>query len=138
MATVTLLEYKDAPPEVRAVYDDICRTRKTDDVNQFWKALAHQPENLKRVWEQMKQVMGAGSLDPLTKELIYLAVSVTNGCTYCIHSHTAAARAKGLTDAQYQEFVGVVGLAQQTNAIVTALQVPTDPRFLAGGTPANR
>jgi AhpD family alkylhydroperoxidase len=132
MATVTLISYEQASPEVRAIYDDIRAVRQTDYINHFWQALAHQPENLRRVWDQVKGVMGAGALDPLTKELIYLAVSITNSCSYCIHSHTAAARLKGLTPEQYAEFIAVVGLAQQTNGIVTALQVPVDARYQSG------
>jgi AhpD family alkylhydroperoxidase len=137
MATVTLIEYADASPEVRAIYDDIRAVRQTDYINNVWKALAHQPDNLRRVWRQVKDVMQPGVLDPLTKELVYLAVSITNGCSYCIHTHTAAARAKGMTDAQHQELLAVVGLAHQTNAVVTSLQVPVDERYLNDTRPAN-
>jgi AhpD family alkylhydroperoxidase len=131
VATVTLIEYEDANPEVRAVFDDIKRTRNVPDVNNFWKALANHPESLKRTWETLREIMRPGALDPLTKEMIYVAVSVANNCDYCIHSHTAAARAKGMTDAQYQELLAVVGMAAQTNALSTAMKVPVDPQFLA-------
>ena len=130
MATVALIEYDNASPEVRAVFDDIKRTRNVPDVNNFWKALANHPETLKRTWETLREVMRPGTLDPLTKEMIYVAVSVANNCDYCIHSHTAAARAKGMTDAQYQELLAVIGMAAQTNALSTALKVPVDPQFL--------
>ena len=129
MSTVSLIEYEDATPTVRAVYDDIRATRGTLDINNFWKALAHSPAQLERTWQQVKTVMGPGTLDPLTKELIYIAVSVANGCEYCVHSHTAAARAKGLSDAQYAEFLAVVGTAHQTNGLATALQVAVDEGF---------
>ena len=118
MATVTLIEYENASPEVRVVFDDIKRTRNIPDVNNFWKALANHPETLKRTWETLKEVMRPGALDPLTKEMIYIAVSVANNCDYCIHSHTAAARAKGMTAAQHQELLAVIGMASQTNALV--------------------
>ena len=130
MATVTLIEYADASPEAQAVFDDIKRTRNVPDVNNFWKALANHPETLKRVWDTLKEVMRPGALDPLTKELIYIAVSVANNCDYCIHSHTAAASAKGMTDAQHQELLAVIGMAAQTNALSTALKVPVDEQFL--------
>ncbi len=129
MSTVKLIEYEDASPAVRAVYDDIRTTRKTDDINNFWKALAHSPAQLERTWQQIKAVMAPGALDPLTKELLYIAVSVANGCEYCIHSHTAAARSKGMTDEQYAELLAVVGMAHQTNGLVTALQVEVDDMF---------
>lgn len=129
MTTVSLIEYADASAEVRAVYDDIRAVRQTDFINNFWKALAHDPAQLRRTWEQAKTVMSAGALDALTKELIYIAVSVANGCEYCTHSHTAAARAKGLSDAQHAELVAVIGLAHQTNGLVTSLQVPVDDAF---------
>ena len=132
MSTVTLIHYEDAAPEVQAVFDDIKRTRNVPDVNNFWKALANQPETLKRTWETLREVMQPGALDPLTKEMIYIAVSVANNCDYCIHSHTAAARAKGMTDAQYQELLAVIGMASQTNALSTAMKVPVDPQFLVG------
>jgi AhpD family alkylhydroperoxidase len=131
MSTVALIEYEDASPAVRAVYDDIRATRKTDNINNFWKALAHSPAQLERTWQQIKTVMAPGALDPLTKELLYIAVSVANGCEYCIHSHTAAARSKGMTDEQYAELLAVVGMAHQTNGLVTALQVEVDEMFKA-------
>ena len=130
MATVTLINYEDASAEVKAVFDDIKRTRNVPDVNNFWKALANHPENLKRTWEALAEIMRPGALDPLTKELIYVAVSIANNCDYCIHSHTAAAIAKGMTDAQYGELLAVVGMAHQTNALATAMKVPIDPQFL--------
>ena len=130
MATVALIEYEAASPEVRAVFDDIKRTRNVPDVNNFWKALANHPETLQRTWATLKEVMRPGALDPLTKEMIYIAVSVANNCDYCIHSHTAAARAKGMTDAQYQELLAVIGMASQTNALSTALKAPVDSQFL--------
>jgi AhpD family alkylhydroperoxidase len=129
MATTRLIEYADANPEVRAVYDDIRATRKTDNINNFWKALAVNPAQLRRTWEGVKTVMAPGALDALTKELIYIAVSVANRCEYCIHSHTAAARAKGMTDAQYGEMLAVIGMAHSTNGLVTAMQVPVDDVF---------
>jgi len=116
MATLGLTEYKDASPEVRAVYDDIMATRKTDWVNNYWKVLAHHAPTLRRMWANAKEVMGPGALDPLAKELIYIAVSVTNGCDYCIASHGAAARAKGMTAEQYSELVAIIGPARQTRA----------------------
>jgi AhpD family alkylhydroperoxidase len=125
-----LIEYADASPEVRAVYDDIMATRKTDWVNNFWKVLAHDPAMLKRTWADIKQVMGPGALDPLTKELIYIAVSATNGCEYCTYSHTAAARAKGMSDAQLMELVAVVGMANETNRLANGLRPPVDAAFL--------
>lgn len=129
MATVTLIEYEAASPEVRAVYDDIRATRKTDFINNFWKALAVNPAQLKRTWEGAKAVMAPGALDALTKEYIYIAVSVANGCAYCIHSHTAAARAKGMSDAQHGELLAVIGMAHSTNGLVTSMQVPVDEAF---------
>jgi AhpD family alkylhydroperoxidase len=132
MATVPLVEYADAAPAVRAVYDDIRATRKTDFINNFWKALAVNPEQLKRTWEHAKAVMAPGALDALTKEFVYIAVSVANGCEYCTHSHTAAARAKGMTEAQYGELLAVIGMAHATNGLVTAMQVPVDDAFKVG------
>lgn len=129
MATLGLVEYADAPPEVRAVYDDILLTRKTDYINNFWKALAHDPATLKRTWESIKQIMAPGALDPLTKEMVYLAVSSSNGCGYCIASHTAAARKAGMTDAQFMELMAVVGMANETNRLVSGYQVEIDERF---------
>jgi len=127
----TLVEYADASAEVRAVYDDIRATRKTDFINNFWKALANHPATLRRTWESLKQVMAPGALDPLTKELIYLAVSATNQCSYCIASHSASARAKGMTEEMFGELLAVVGMANQTNALAAGRQVPIDPQFLA-------
>jgi AhpD family alkylhydroperoxidase len=124
-----LVEYADAPPEVRAVYDDIMATRNIDWVNNFWKALAVHPPTLKRLWENVKQVMAPGALDPLTKELVYVAVSVTNNCEYCIQSHSAAARAKGMDDAMFAELLAVIGLANETNRLVNGYRVPVDDRF---------
>ena len=131
MSLAKLIEYNDASPAVRAVYDDIMATRKTDWINNFWKALANDPANLKRTWESVKQVMQAGALDPLVKELIYVAVSVTNNCEYCIVSHTAGARAKGMSDAMWHELIAVIGMANETNRLVTAMQVPVDEKLLA-------
>jgi AhpD family alkylhydroperoxidase len=120
-----------ANPRLQAVFDDIRATRKSDFVNNFWRALANQPDVLERTWSSIKQVMIApGELDPLTKELIYIAVSTINSCSYCIHSHTAAARAKGLTDQQHAELLAVIAMASETNAIANALQIPVDPEFL--------
>ncbi len=130
MATLPLIQYEQASDEVRAVFDDIRRTRKVDDVNNFWKALANHPETLKRTWASVCAVMAPGALDPLTKELIYIAVSVTNGCEYCTHSHTAAAVAKGMTAAQHQELLAVIGMANETNALVNGLRVPVDEALL--------
>ncbi|RXH57796.1 carboxymuconolactone decarboxylase family protein [Granulicella sibirica] len=132
MATVKLWtdEEVSTDPRVQAVFDDIRATRKSDFVNNFWRALANQPDLLERIWANLKTVMIApGTLDPLTKELIYIAVSTINSCTYCAHSHTAAARAKGLTDQQYAEFLSVIGMASQTNALANAMQIPVDPEF---------
>src|SRR5450432_1631038 len=123
------IEYKDASPEVRTVYDDIMATRKTDWINNFWKVLAHDPVALQRTWADIKQIMSPGALDPLTKEMIYVAVSVTNQCEYCIASHTAAARNKGMTDAQFKELMSVVGMANETNRLVAGYQVEVDDRF---------
>jgi AhpD family alkylhydroperoxidase len=124
------IEYVDASPEVRAIYDDIMATRKTDWINNFWKVLAHDPPGLQRIWSNIKEVMGPGSLDPLTKELLYVAVSASNGCHYCIASHGAAARNKGMTEQQYSELLAIVGLANETNRMVTALGVDIDATFL--------
>ena len=129
MATVTLLTDDDLSDDARAVFDDIRAVRKTGHVNNFWRALAHDPVTLKRTWESVKQVMGPGALDAKTKEMLYVAVSIAHGCTYCIHSHTAAARAKGMTEAEYAELVAVVGMASETNRIVTALGVDVDDEF---------
>ena len=129
MATLGLIEYKDASPEVRAVYNDIMATRKTDWVNNFWKALAHDPATLRRTWESIKQIMGEGPLDRVTKEMIYLAVSVTNQCNYCIASHTAAARKAGMTDRMLSELMAVVGMANETNRLSAGYQVEIDEQF---------
>jgi AhpD family alkylhydroperoxidase len=129
MATLGLIEYADATPEVRAVYDDIMATRKTDWINNFWKALANDPATLKRTWADIKQIMAAGALDPLTKEMIYVAVSVTNQCGYCIASHTAGARKQGMTDDMFRELMAVVGMANETNRLVAGYQVEIDPQF---------
>jgi len=123
------IEYNEATPEVRAIYDDIMATRKVDWINNFWKAIAHDPVLLKRTWEDIKQIMAPGALDPLTKEMLYLAVSVTNQCTYCIASHTASAIHKGMTDAQFKELMSVVGMANETNRLVAGYQVEVDDRF---------
>ncbi len=135
MATVKLWTEEEvaADARVQAVFEDIRATRKSEFVNNFWRALANQPALLERTWASVKEVMIApGALDPLTKELIYIAVSTVNGCSYCIHSHTAAARAKGLTKEQHAEFVAVLGLAAETNALANAMQVPVDPEFTVG------
>jgi AhpD family alkylhydroperoxidase len=132
MATLGFIEYKDASPEVRAVYDDIMATRKTDWINNFWKAIAHDPATLKRTWEDIKQIMAPGALDSLTKEMIYVAVSVTNQCDYCIASHTVAAKKKGMTDAMFSELMAVVGMANATNKMVTGYQVAIDEQFKSG------
>ena len=129
MSTVALIQTEDASPEVRAVFDDIKRTRNVADVNNFWKALANHPETLRRTWETLREIMRPGALDPLTKEMIYISVSVANNCDYCIHSHTASAFAKGMTEAQYGELLAVVGMAAQTNALANALKVPVDSQF---------
>lgn len=126
---MALIEYADATPDVRAVFDDIKETRGTEDVNNFWKVLAHDPVALRRTWESVKEVMAPGALDPLTKELVYVAVSVTNGCEYCIASHTAAARVKGVTDEQLAELLAVVGMANETNALAAGYGVPVDEAF---------
>jgi len=130
MALQTPIEYEQASPVVKAVYDDIMATRKTDWVNNFWKVLAHHPATLQRIWGSIKQVMGGGSLDPLTKELIYVAVSITNNCGYCIASHSASARAKGMTDEQFSELLAVIGLANETNRLAVGYGVPIDEAFL--------
>jgi AhpD family alkylhydroperoxidase len=124
-----MIEYQDAGPEVRAVYDDILATRQTDWINNFWKAIAHDPVTLRRTWESIKQIMAPGALDPLTKEMLYVAVSVTNQCGYCIASHTAAARKAGMTDQMFAELMAVVGMANETNKLVTGYQVEIDDRF---------
>jgi AhpD family alkylhydroperoxidase len=127
MPSVKPIEYADASPAVRAVYDDIMATRKIDWINNFWKVLAHDPATLKRTWESLKQIMAPGALDPLTKEMVYLAVSVTNGCEYCTASHTAAARKAGMTDAMLGELMAVVGMANETNRLSDGYRIPVDP-----------
>ncbi len=129
MATQQLIEYAEANSEVRAIYDDIRATRKTDYISNFWKVLANDPTALKRAWESTKQVMAPGALDPLVKEMLYLAVSVSNQCPYCIASHTVAARKKGMTDAMFHELMAVVGMANETNRLVAGYQVEIDERF---------
>lgn len=131
MATLPLLDDESATPEARAVFDDIRAKRNTDYVNNFWRALAHDPALLKSTWDRVQEVMAPGELDPLVKELIYVAVSTVNGCSYCVHSHTAAARARGMTPGQHAELLRVVALASQTNALAHALQVEPDDRFKA-------
>ena len=123
------IEYRDASKEVRAVFDDIKQTRQVDDVNNFWKYLAGDPATLKRTWESIKQIMAPGALDPLTKEMVYLAVSAANGCDYCIASHTAGARRAGMSEAMRGELLAVVGMACETNSLANAYQVPVDDRF---------
>jgi AhpD family alkylhydroperoxidase len=130
MATLGLIEYEDASPEVRAIYDDIMATRQTDWINNFWKALAHDPATLKRTWESIKQIMSPGALDPLVKELIYVAVSASNQCPYCIASHTASARKAGMTDAMFAELMAVVGMANETNRLASGYRVEIDEKFL--------
>jgi AhpD family alkylhydroperoxidase len=129
MPSVKPIEYADASPEVRAVYDDIMATRKIDWINNFWKVLAHHPASLKRTWESLKQVMAPGALDPLFKEMIYIAVSVTNNCEYCIGSHTASARKAGMTDAMLGELMAVIGMANETNRLANGYRVELDERF---------
>lgn len=129
MAMVRLVEIGEASPEVRAVYEDIMRTRGTDWVNNFWKALANDPKALRRVWSAVKEVMGPGALDPLTKELVYVAVSVTNNCDYCIHSHTAAARKAGMSEAMFTELMAVVALANETNRFANGYRIEVDEAF---------
>ena len=130
MPLVRPIEYKDAPPRVKAVYDDIMKTRGVDWINNFWKVLANDPAGLERMWRNVKEVMApGGALDPLVKEMIYVAVSVTNGCEYCTYSHTAAARKKGMTDAMLMELMAVIGLANETNRLSDGLRVEVDPQF---------
>ena len=129
MALVPLIEYAQASAEVRAVYDDIMKTRGVDWINNFWKALANDPKELARIWRNVKQVMAPGALDPLVKEMVYVAVSATNGCEYCTYSHTAAARKRGLTDAMLMELLAVVGLANETNRLANGLRIDVDPQF---------
>ena len=129
MGTLKPIEYRDAASEVRAVFDDIKRTREVEDVNNFWKYLAHDPATLKRTWASIKEIMAPGALDPLTKEMIYLAVSVTNGCGYCIASHSTAARKAGMSEEMFGELMAVVGMANETNRLANGYRVPTDPAF---------
>jgi len=129
MSTFGLIEYKDANTEVKAIYDDIVATRETDYINNFWKAIAHDPALLKRTWESLKAIMAPGALDALTKELLYIAVSVTNNCQYCIASHTAAAFGKGMTPEMFMELQQVIGMANATNKLVTGYQVAVEARF---------
>jgi AhpD family alkylhydroperoxidase len=129
MATVPLVRYEDATPAVRAVFDEIMRVRKVDEVNNFWKALANHPDTLQRTWELVREVMDPGELDAMTKEMIYVAVSITNNCEYCIHSHTAAAFKSGMTKGQHQELLAVVATAHHTNALANGFKVPVDPKF---------
>src|SRR5258705_7862031 len=136
MATLGLIEYGAASPGVRAVYDDIMATRKTDWINNFWKAMAQDPPTLKRTWESIKEIMAPGALDALTKELIYVAVSVTNNCSYCIASHTTGAVQKGMTPAMFQELQAVIGMANETNKLVIGYQVVIDEQFKLPFAPA--
>jgi AhpD family alkylhydroperoxidase len=129
MATWGLIEYQDACPEVRAVYDDIMATRRVDWINNFWKALAHDPAVLKRTWQSIKEIMAPGKLDPLTKEMVYLAVSATNQCNYCIASHTAGARKAGMSEEMFAELMAVVGMANETNRLASGYQVEIDAQF---------
>ena len=130
MSIAPIIEYGQASPEVRAVYDEIMSARKVDWVNNFWKVLANDPPTLRRIWDSVRQVMGAGALDPLTKELIYIGVSVTNNCEYCTYSHTAGARGKGMTDAMLHELMAVVGLANENNRLANGYRIPVDDRFI--------
>jgi AhpD family alkylhydroperoxidase len=129
MATLGLIEYGAASAEVRAVYDDIKATRKTDRISNFWKAIAHDPVTLRRTWASVKQIMAPGALDPLVKEMLYVAVSATNQCGYCIASHTAAARKAGMSDAMFAELMSVVGMANETNRLASGYQVEIDEQF---------
>jgi len=129
LSLVTLIEYADASPEVRAVYDDIMQTRGTDWINNFWKALANHPAELRRIWDNVKQVMAPGALDPLVKEMVYVAVSATNGCEYCTYSHTAGARKKGMSQAMFMELMAVVGLANETNRLANGFRIDVDRQF---------
>ncbi|MDE3164964.1 MAG: carboxymuconolactone decarboxylase family protein [Acidobacteriota bacterium] len=129
MSVLGLVEYADAPPEVRAVYDEIMSARQTDWINNFWKALANDPPTLRRTWDSVRQIMAPGALDPLTKELIYVAVSATNQCGYCIASHTASARRQGMTDGMFAELMAVVGMANETNRLASGYQVKIDGQF---------
>jgi AhpD family alkylhydroperoxidase len=130
MATIKLIELENASSEVNEVFEDIKTARQTDYINNFWRALANHPQNLKRVWADTKTIMAPGAIDALTKEMVYMAVSIVNNCDYCIHTHTAAATNKGMTDAQYQELLAVIGLAMQNNGLATGMKIPVDERFL--------
>lgn len=130
MATVPLIQYEDATDEVKAIYDKIKAARGLDDVNNFWKATAHQPALAETIFDTIHRVMAPGELDPLTKELIYVAVSIANNCDYCIHAHTASARKKGMSDAQYGEFLEVVAIASQANAVANGMKIPVDDQFI--------
>ncbi len=129
MALVPMVEYADAVPEVRAVYDEIMKARGSDWINNFWKVLAHDPANLRRMWDNVRQVMGPGALDPLVKEMVYVAVSATNNCEYCTYSHTASARSKGMSDAMLGELLAVVGLANETNRLANGYRIEVDAAF---------
>ena len=133
MSTVNLIEYENADSKVREIYDDIMATRQIDWINNFWKALAVQPDLLQNTWKSVKKIMQPGKLDSLTKEMIYLAVSTTNGCDYCINTHTSAARKQGMTDSMLSELLAVVGLANQNNSLADGLQIETDPEYVNGG-----
>jgi len=133
VALVRMIEYADASPDVRAVYDDIMKTRGTDWINNFWKVLANDPPTLERIWKNVKQVMAPGALDPLVKEMVYVAVSATNGCEYCTYSHTAGARAKGMSEAMFAELMAVVGLANETNRLANGYRIEVDAAFLPKG-----
>ena len=133
MSTVKLIEYNMASDEVKSVYDDIMSVRKSDWVNNFWKALANQPRLLKATWNTIKSVMAPGSIDPLTKEMVYIAISASNSCNYCTNSHTAAARAKGMTDEMLMELMAIVGMANKTNALANGLQIEIDEPYKNGG-----
>jgi len=133
VATVPLIEYAQASADVRAVYDDIMAVRKTDWINNFWKVLANHPPTLRRTWESIKEVMAPGALDPLTKELIYIAISASNACEYCVRSHTFAARAKGMSEAMHGELMAIVGMANETNALANLYQVEVDEVFMTTG-----
>ena len=129
MSKLQPIEYAEAPPKVRAVFDDIKQSRNVPDVNNFWKYLARDPALLERTWNSLKAVMAPGALDPLTKEMLYVAVSVTNGCGYCIASHTAGARKAGMTEAMFGELMAVIGMANETNRLANGYRVPVDPAF---------
>ena len=131
MSLAKVVEYDEASPEVRAVYDEIMALRKTDWINNLWKVLANDPATLRRIWDNVKQVMAPGALDPLTKEMIYVAVSATNNCEYCTYSHTAAARGKGMTEAMWHELIAVVGLANETNRLANGYRIPVYERFFS-------